>query len=392
MTPDKKSNESSDDSSPKKQDIHNTITQIRTTSAILVVLVVILAVLFLVFSLSGEIRSGPPTLEELYQQTISGHETENNFLYNGYAFIHDGFFWIVRVAKGVEGTELHSEFNIPFYYNPRQVEDVAYQPGARNALLGKDIIYLTQDQEQPAEISLAAIEVGRILGQRYGLLGIPTHAAVTSGAPSGHPQVTCDNVSASVGVLYFVVGDENRVYEEDGCVIVEGQTPSDVVRSADKLAFVMLNIIEDPTPFEPQEPEQTVEPIKEQVIGDYNVGIYGVVARDVVHGGTHEGFNFQDVAQGEFYIAVMQITNLANETRTFTPGVFSMVDQNQTVTVNYQKQRFLRNKLELTNRLNPGQTKDINVLFDMTENKTEVDFKVRFLGTPEQTFTLPVIR
>jgi hypothetical protein len=368
----------------EKTDVRKTVSKIRTNSKILIILVVLLCVLFFGFIISANMNSGPKTLQQLYEDTLAGKESDRNFMYNGHVFVHDGFFWIVRVARGQPGTASYAEYNIPFYNSPRQVEDVPYQEGSRNALLGKQIVYLTQDIGSPAEVSLAAIEVGRIVGQRYGLLNLNTKAAITSNASEGSPTITCDDVSRNTGVVYFKISNTTQVYEQDGCLIVEGSSPDEIVRAADRLSYMLLDIMHDPIPFEPM-----LMPIDSATIEDFELSIYDLQIVKEIHGDQMGGYILKDVADGYFYTISLQIINTGEEDLVFTPGAFTIRVDNQSKGIDYQKQRFLPQKLQLTNTVPVGEQRIFIMAFDLPElNYDDVSYTVRFQGFGEHTFAL----
>lgn len=377
------------DAQKETQEIAQSLKQIRRSSIILTVLIVAIAIMF--FGLSyqywanKDAASTAPTLDDVYDKTLAGEETSNNFLYNGYVFIYDGFFWIVRIAKGVPDTPSYIEYNIPFYYNPQQMTNLSYQNGTRDVLLGKQLVYLTQDAGSPTELSIAAIEVGRIVGNRYGLLSYRTQAAFTTDTGEGVPQATCENTSMSVGVIYFKLGNTTEVFAQGDCIIVQGQTPREVIRAADRLAFAMLNIVP-----EGDISSSSVGPLATDTVDEIMVSVETLLLTRTISMNLGGGVISSDQAEGIFYVPVVNITNNGNESLVFTPGAFKVLLGNQTERVDYARQRFLDNKLVLENTILPGQTKTYRIAYDLPDLYNNITFVVQFFAKEPLVFDLPV--
>ena len=58
------------------------------------------------------------------------------------------------------------------------------------------------------------------------------------------PVITCEDVSDSRSVILFDIGDENRIYSQEGCVIMEAVNEDELIRVADRLTLTTLGIME----------------------------------------------------------------------------------------------------------------------------------------------------
>ena len=118
------------------------------------------------------------------------------------------------------------ELIYPMRNRPGDVKNISIEKGIAVKLIKKQV-YITQDIELVNKTKKATIiaptEFGRILGNRdYGIYGL--------------------NVNNDLAVVKFVEGNENKIYSEGECVILEAVSGSDFIRVADRLAYSLLNI------------------------------------------------------------------------------------------------------------------------------------------------------
>src|SRR3989344_2015852 len=160
---------------------------------------------------------------------------------------------VVRVF--VDG---NNEYYYPLRYGPREVASLDSEGNFKEALFSseeqgkfKKILYITQDpllgDKTESKSILAVFEINRITGNNeYGIFKIPTLSAVTSETERSKeleiPLITCDNVSSSVGVIWLKLGDSNGIYNENGCIILEGKTGDDLLMLSDKLVLSLLGV------------------------------------------------------------------------------------------------------------------------------------------------------
>lgn len=168
------------------------------------------------------------------------------FEYNGFEFVRDSQgFWIVE-AFNTRG----NLFRLSSYYAPLQLQDIPIDVRARYLIAGKPFAYLSLDSNLDAigagaAGGIAAIEVGKVVGQRYGVLNIPTQTGVTN--PSEFDdvlQVSCDNVSQTHSVTFFTISDQTAITIDNGCVVVSGTNTTELIRASNRLMFSIVNIMD----------------------------------------------------------------------------------------------------------------------------------------------------
>ena len=98
----------------------------------------------------------------------------------------------------------------------------------------------------PSLSSLATIAFAEIdkFTENPFLFNLPTFPGLTSNVnDSNLPVINCNNVSESVGVIKFIVGDENKIYGEGGCVILESASEKELIKVADRLSLTLLGVM-----------------------------------------------------------------------------------------------------------------------------------------------------
>ena len=184
----------------------------------------------------------------LIPQYLNKNETSNN-KYNNFEFFkfQDGF-WYTQVQKGPQ------PFWIPFYYHPRELENIPVEPYLRGLFFeisdNNGTIYITLDPEsEDNRIVIAGVEISRITGSRYGLLNVPTYSAfikppINQQTETKTPIITCANANNQTLVIWIVLSDKNLVYSYDYCIILEARNYEDMIKVADRLVYHLLGIMD----------------------------------------------------------------------------------------------------------------------------------------------------
>ena len=232
---------------PEKEDIRVAIKDIKRSNRVFAVMILGLVMLFAGLLLNMYFNQVPasqtPTFDELYNATLNGYESENNYLYNGYVFIREDMLWKTLVQRKDAET-----FLLSTHYAPRDVENISAAPGLRNIIQTKDHIALVATPDLTARSVTGIYDVGRIIGNRFNFLNKETTLALTEGNGSV-PVVTCNNVSEAYGVIRFSLGNETAIRVDDGCVLVTGTSEEDIVRTSDRLLFTLLQMIPEQQPM-----------------------------------------------------------------------------------------------------------------------------------------------
>ncbi len=201
--------------------------KIRVIILLLLLIVVIGSIMFITKNKNSESKSKQ---EILY--------------YNNFKFKKGIIGWYTLIKVG------NRSFNVSFLYSPKEVENISVEKRINDLILKKKLIYITTDPFYSARVSQAQVEISKITSPRthvFGILNIPTMITVTY-IPEGYEYknikpADCSMANESIGVIKLLIGDENKVYKKDGCVIVEGKNEYEIVKVADRLSYNLLGII-----------------------------------------------------------------------------------------------------------------------------------------------------
>lgn len=172
---------------------------------------------------------------------------QQGFSYNGFEFQQSGEgFWVTEVQS-----PSGQQYFIPFHHHPSEVEDVIVHEDVRDILFGEkpSQLFISIDPDAGSRPVVAGVEISRITGNRYDLLNIPTSSALSRPADKAvdTPVVNCNNASAipnSTVVVQFVHDPEaNAIVRDQQCLVLFYKTPEDSIRVADRLAYMMLQIM-----------------------------------------------------------------------------------------------------------------------------------------------------
>ncbi|MDD5178207.1 MAG: hypothetical protein PHT54_02905 [Candidatus Nanoarchaeia archaeon] len=161
---------------------------------------------------------------------------------------YNGFEVEKVVSQGYEGytTKVYMN-NIaePFYvntrYHPKDLEDIPYDSKIKEKL-NKKKIYITIDptQNMTGKTTIAALEINNMVEPVY---NIEVLSALTKDIGNNMTIMDCNSVTSENAVIWIKLGENNRVYTENNCVIIEGQTQDNLIKGADLLDFVVLGVV-----------------------------------------------------------------------------------------------------------------------------------------------------
>jgi len=149
------------------------------------------------------------------------------------------FYYIYLTANG-------KRYSYPFRYYPGELEEIPLDVNIKNDLFTKKLIYATQNIETTNKTQqqsfLGIMEVVRILGRaEEGIYGLAVKSAFIEDH-NNNTLASCDNVNQDVGVMYFKLGEENKIYTDNNCVIIEGKDTEGLMKSSEKFAYHLLGL------------------------------------------------------------------------------------------------------------------------------------------------------
>lgn len=179
----------------------------------------------------------------VYAYTVYADSTEQPQPYNGFTFTNTPEGYYETTVSGPQG-----ETALEFRRHPRQVENISVDPSV-NAVIraiqernGSLYISVSPEYSTGGRIGIGVYELSKITNYMF---GIGTQGGVTyQNATGDYPVVTCENVTRNTAVLTIEKGEDTRVTQENGCIKLQAQTASDVIRAADRIVYGLLDIIQ----------------------------------------------------------------------------------------------------------------------------------------------------
>ena len=145
-------------------------------------------------------------------------------------------------------------YKTPLRKSPNDVENIPLELNLLDKIQrpeGTEKVYITQDYETPNKTGqlsfIGILDIGKILGNaEYGIYKLNTEAALTTSTQKSKdlfiPQITCANVNATTSVIYLALGNQNRIFSKNDCIIVEGKDADGIVLSSTKFAYYLLGV------------------------------------------------------------------------------------------------------------------------------------------------------
>lgn len=136
-------------------------------------------------------------------------------------------------------------YRIPFRNSPKDLEDIYLENNLKDSVISKSWVYITQDPETAKETNqgsfVGLIEFGRILGTSSdGIYGINTQSAFTKGV--NITIKTCDDVDFDTSIIMLELGDKNKAYLDNGCVMIQGRNEEGLIMASEKFAYHLLGV------------------------------------------------------------------------------------------------------------------------------------------------------
>mgnify|MGYP001601625895 CR=1 FL=1 len=202
---------------------------------IIAILIVVLIAAFLIFNSRKNKTSTYTYLG------VNGENYSFVKLKEGNVDIHQLTFY--GILKGEE-----KQYTIRLRYGPNELQDISGED-VRDLILNKRLVYITQDLNLPELTNqasvLAIFEINSVLGtEDYNVFQIPRESTITNtNSNNTKLQVKdCKDITKFIGVIKLQLGNTNRIYNNNGCVVLEAKSKEDIIRVTDKLILHLLEL------------------------------------------------------------------------------------------------------------------------------------------------------
>lgn len=184
---------------------------------------------------------------------------ENILTYNGYNFYvtQIGEVPFYTLSFGV-GTEPNPKNPKPYLYNFRYFPmDLEYIPVESRIVEGtlysspgryKEEMYISVSPEFTDQEALAAFGLFQILSStEQGVFKIPTQMAFFAPYPeeTGIPIKSCEDATNQVGVILLKKADNEKIYKDEGCIILQGKDLEGLRKVSEKLTYMLLKVMKE---------------------------------------------------------------------------------------------------------------------------------------------------
>src|SRR3989344_1255223 len=143
-----------------------------------------------------------------------------------------------------------TEYLYGFRNHPSDLEDIYLENNVYNKLnkdKENDVIYVTRDSTlgdvTGGRSTLAISAFEQILTGRESIYQFSNLSNVyTTNVSASLPVITCEDVNEISSVIYVKIGQESKIYSQNGCIIIEGKGTEDLIRVSEKFAYHLLGV------------------------------------------------------------------------------------------------------------------------------------------------------
>lgn len=164
------------------------------------------------------------------------------FNYNGFDVqkmnTKNGVFYYIKMFLG----DNPQPVVISTRYDPRTLENISIEGNIKDPIMKKEL-YLSFDKKTTGKSIIAGMEISKITGNPS-LYNIPTQGAMIEDNSGKNVTVkTCNNVNTETGVIWLRLGNETKIYNKLGCIVIEGTDEYELIRGADRFILTLLEIM-----------------------------------------------------------------------------------------------------------------------------------------------------
>lgn len=177
-----------------------------------------------------------------YNRTFSFEKT---FVSNNerHVLYYEKYVWSSKTLR------TGSLIKIPFRYSPFDLEEI-HMDNVKNDILNAEIIYITRDYTldklTEEKDGVAMLTLVRVLDDITSpdIYKLPVSMAITESVEGvDSPVIGCAQSTIERRVIELRKGDENRIYKEGECIVMEFITADDSIKVATKLTYHVLDIM-----------------------------------------------------------------------------------------------------------------------------------------------------
>ena len=155
-------------------------------------------------------------------------------------------FWVRKLPIGGYALTININNNLHelnFRNDPKSVKDIPIDKGIRDLILDKNVLYVTVDPELSVNSTMGVNGLFTSL-RSFDLPNFRVDDGTTKFFRNSTKIITCENVTKTTTVLWLRLGQETKVFSEDGCIIVQGTEEWEIVKATDRLTYQLLTLMD----------------------------------------------------------------------------------------------------------------------------------------------------
>ena len=201
----------------------------------LLVMIFIVAAIMLLFSFGPKLRA-----------------QGDDDLYNNFNFEEVDGLWKVHL----EINEV--PYGILFHHHPTELELIPVQEGTADVVRtlanhiaagGQGRLYIVLNPDDPADMAIAAVDIAKVTGEKFGIYDIPTQVAMIKSSPkvsASTPVITCNDASPEQVVVWIKTKGDNLVAsaaDNPYCIVLQSTVANQSTMVADRFVYELFGIM-----------------------------------------------------------------------------------------------------------------------------------------------------
>ena len=181
-------------------------------------------------------RPQPKTLDDMHNETLSGEETDLNYLYNGFSFVRAQGLWYTEVGGGP-----NTIYKVALHYSPRELEDVKVTGQINKTFTDAKAVFVTFDPTDPnlQYVALSAAELSLSLTKAIKVTPVAACTQNITEACSTRPIITCDSRAP---VIFLKQANETALNLKGNCIEITGWREG-IVKATDRLILQWYGVM-----------------------------------------------------------------------------------------------------------------------------------------------------
>ena len=169
-----------------------------------------------------------------------GNEGEYNI---GKSKVGDVIFYHISVFYN------DHEYIYSFRNHPKDLEYISLEPNLFTKINrpgSLKTLFVTRDIELAnmtnSDSVLAAVSFEQILTGEYAIYDLRLTNTYTTKVRDDLSVIDCNSVNNNIAVIYIKIGEEEKIYSDGDCIIIQGRGGEGLIRASEKFAYYLLGV------------------------------------------------------------------------------------------------------------------------------------------------------